>query len=117
MSKTSIYSIPKPDAYGEISSLSTWQVIAIKQGDTVFLRLNFNGRLEPTTGFVELFTLPSDCIPMAIVILNYVTQNGMPVTLTIDSEGKVKFYNPGTSAISSSDWLCRQYITYIAADN
>lgn len=61
-----------------------------------------------------LFTLPQEYRPSVVPVnVNYNTQKGKNMVMTIDTNGNVRIVCPSGEAISKGDWICRQCITYI----
>jgi hypothetical protein len=110
----SVYIVPRPSNIADIDSITIWGVWAVKNGKTVYLQFNFDGTMVAGTEWKILFTLPQTyCPSVGTVIVNYNTQKGKPMIITIETNGRVKIICSSGEAIPEGDWICRQCITYV----
>ena len=110
----SVHIVPQPSSINGIEGISIWTVLAIKSGKTVCLHFNVDGAMAADMEWKVLFTLPQEYRPsVATVIVNYNTQKGKNMAMTIDINGNVRIVCPSGEAIEKGDWICRQCITYI----
>lgn len=79
---------------------------------SVVININIKAFHPSTTGFVDIFDIPDDYLPMNILIANYVTQLGTPMVFQIHPfKKKASVY--GINELKD-DWLIRQVFTYIS---
>lgn len=90
------------------------EIVLYKFGRLVSVVMNINIKAfhPSTTGFVDIFDIPDDYLPMYNLIVNYVTQSGIPMVFQINpSKKKASVY--GANELKN-DWLIRQVFTYIS---
>ena len=79
---------------------------------SLFININIKAFYPSETEFVDIFDIPDDCLPMHNMIVNYVTQSGMPMVFQIHPlKKKASVY--GINELKN-DWLIRQAFTYIS---
>jgi hypothetical protein len=79
---------------------------------SVVMNINIKAFHPSATEFVDIFDIPDDYLPMYNLIVNYVTQSGIPMIFQINpSKKKASVY--GANELKN-DWLIRQVFTYIS---
>lgn len=109
--KLSTYNIPKPsDIDG--ATISIWTVIVKKVGRITSIQFNIQGDITKLNTFITLFNLEEKYRPLSGTQHNYITQNGIPMILSLNATGDVQIYANGSNKIENTFFL-RQCITYI----
>lgn len=79
---------------------------------SLFINISIKAFYPSETEFVDIFDIPDDCLPIHNMIVNYVTQSGMPMLFQIHPlKKKASVY--GINELKN-DWLIRQAFTYIS---
>ena len=79
---------------------------------SLFINISIKAFYPSETEFVDIFDIPDDCLPIHNMIVNYVTQSGMPMLFQIHPlKKKASVY--GINELKN-DWLIRQTFTYIS---
>ena len=79
---------------------------------SLFINISIKAFYPSEAEFVDIFDIPDDCLPIHNMIVNYVTQSGMPMLFQIHPlKKKASVY--GINELKN-DWLIRQAFTYIS---
>ena len=70
--------------------------------------------LSKAKTFATIATLPEEYKPVENVFVNYITQSGIPMLLTINKDRSVQIYSPKEEKVD--DFFIRQIIVYVAAN-
>ena len=93
--------------------ITLWTVTARRIGRAAYIQFNVQGTITSYKTFITLFTLPEELRPTSTVMINYITQDGEPMLLTISSTtGEVQIYANVSSGIEDG-FLLRQSISFI----
>lgn len=93
--------------------ITLWTVTARRIGRAAYIQFNVQGTITSYKTFITLFTLPEELRPTSTVMINYITQDGEPMLLTISSTtGEVQIYANVSSGIEDG-FLLRQSIAFV----
>lgn len=93
--------------------ITLWTVTARRIGRAAYIQFNVQGAITSYKTFITLFDLPEELRPTSTVMINYITQDGAPMLLTISSTtGEVQIYANVSSGIEDG-FLLRQSISFI----
>lgn len=96
--------------------ITLWTVTARRIGRAAYIQFNVQGTITSYKTFITLFTLPEELRPTSTVMINYITQDGEPMLLTISSTtGEVQIYANVSSGIEDG-FLLRQSISFICLE-
>ena len=90
-------------------SFKQWVVVVEKVGNIGFILFNNNGEMSPTLSVVKFCTIPSGYRPKLKRFVNYSTQEGVAMLLSIDTDGSVELFNNG---VYCGGFILRQTISY-----
>lgn len=93
--------------------ITLWSVTARRIGRAAYIQFSVHGTITSYKTFIPLFTLPEELRPTSEVMINYITQDGEPMLLTISSTtGEVQIYANVSSGIEDG-FLLRQSIAFV----
>ena len=93
--------------------ITLWTVTARRIGRAAYIQFNVQGTISKYKSFITLFTLPDDLRPTSTVMINYITQDGEPMLITLSATtGEVQIY--ANTAIKIEDgFLLRNAVSYV----
>ena len=90
-------------------SFKQWVVVVEKVGNIGFILFNNNGDMDATTSMIKFCTIPVGYRPKLKRFINYSSQEGTAMLLTIDLDGSMELFNNGVKA---SGFILRQTLSY-----
>lgn len=94
--------------------ITLWAVIAQRIGRAAYIQFNVQGTISKNKEFITLFTLPEELRPTSTVIINYITQDGHPMMIRLDSTTyEVQIYANVESGVKVDIFFLRQAVSYV----
>lgn len=103
--------IQQPEIEG--ITFSIWGVNIKKRGRIVSIQFNVGGSVEKLREAITLFTIDEKYRPADYININYVSQNGNPMLISISDSGHIQLY--ANTAETVRGFFIRQCITFISA--
>lgn len=109
----SITTVAQPSVNITFTGYKQWSFTLIKIYKTVQVHTNISGSMNPVSGMTDFITIPEGYRPKISILRNYIAQNGTPMLIELDNDGKVKLYN-SNNTLTDIRFL-GQFFTYFTA--
>ena len=107
--------IEKPSNIPGMTNVTNYTVEAWRLNGWVRVYTNIKADSVQAQTYITVATLPVGFrIRGTTLLRNYITQNGVPMLLSINSDGQIQIYKASSGALTN-DWALRQDITYPAS--